>query len=217
MLDWFTMRYPDRIDQHMAGNSNPSYTYLNPDNGAGAYAGSGYFLWIKGAGGNPWDVKTWDTKLIYDRATELLWNDPTSFKRFNQDLPLAPRCVRKGKKGPILRTTAAASVYQMYANCQSTSTNPLGYVRTQISAPITVTLNVGQVPARFLTYMYSCDATYANCKYKEVFTLAQGFGNVDWKYYILQNGVYVFQKETILNQEVAGQTTPNLPCVNSYQ
>jgi hypothetical protein len=190
---------------------------LNPDNGAGAYAATGYFLWIKGVSGNPWDVKTWHTNYIYDRSTELLWNDPTSFKRFNRDLPLSPRCIRKGKAGPVLRIPASASQYQMYANCQSTSTNPLSNVKTQISAPFTAALSVGYVPGRLLTYMYSCDVNDANCKYKEVFALAQGFGQYDWKYYVLQNGRYVFQKETAINQEVAGQTTPNLPCSNSYQ
>ena len=65
--------------------------------------------------------------------------------------------------------------------------------------------------------MYSCDVNYANCTYKEVFGLAQGFADYDWKYYKLTNGRYVFQKETILDQEVAGQTTPNLPCTNCYQ
>jgi hypothetical protein len=217
MLDWFTMRYPDRIDHHMAGNSNPSYTYMNPDNGGGGYADTGYFLWIKGVSGNPWDIKTWDRKFIYDRSTELWWKDPTSFKRFNQDLRLSPRCIPTGKAGPLLRTPSSGSTYQKYGKCKSTSTNRLGYVRTQISAPFTATLSVGPVPARRLTYMYDCDVNYANCTYKEVFGLAHGFGDYDWKYYKLTNGRYVFQKETILDQEVAGQTTPNLPCTNSYQ
>ena len=90
-----------RLDQHMGpGNANPSYTYINPDNGSGNYANIGYFLWIKGASGYPWDVKTWDTNYIYDRSTELVWTDPTSFKRFNQDLPISPRCITKKKAGP---------------------------------------------------------------------------------------------------------------------
>jgi hypothetical protein len=74
MLDFFTMRYPDRVDYHMNGNTHPLYTYMNPDNGGGSYAASGYFLWIKGVSGNPWDVKTWDTRYIYDRSTELSWS-----------------------------------------------------------------------------------------------------------------------------------------------
>jgi hypothetical protein len=49
MLAWFTMGYPDRVDQHMGpGNANPSYTYMNPDNGSGNYANTGYFIWIRG-------------------------------------------------------------------------------------------------------------------------------------------------------------------------
>jgi hypothetical protein len=34
------MGHPDRVDQHMGpdmgpGNANPTYTYMNPDNGSG--------------------------------------------------------------------------------------------------------------------------------------------------------------------------------------
>jgi hypothetical protein len=219
MLAWFTMGFPDRVDQHMGpGNANPSYTYMNPDNGNGPYANTGYFLWIKGASGYPWDVKAWDTNYIYDRSTELVWTDPTSFKRFNQDLPISPRCIAKKKAGPVLLIRASGSIYQKYQNCQSVSTNPLSNVTTQISAPFNAKLgNVGRVSARAFTYMYSCDVNYANCKYKEIFSLARGYGQYDWKYYILQNGSYVFQKESIIDQKVPGQTTPSLPCANSYQ
>ena len=113
---------------------------------------------------------------------------------------------------------AAQSTYQMYQNCQSVSTNALSSVTTQISAPFNARLgNVGRVSARAFTYVYSCDANYGNCKYKEIFSLAFGYGQYDWKYYILQNGSYVFQKESIIDQKVPGQTTPSLPCPNSYQ
>jgi hypothetical protein len=56
--------------------------------------------------------------------------------------------------------------------------------------------------------MYSCDANYANCKYKEIVSLAFGYGQYDWKYYIPQNGSYVFQKESIIAKRSPDRRRP---------
>jgi len=48
-------------------------------------------------------VKTFDSNYIYDRSTELNWNDPTSFKRFNRDLLMSQRCLRTDQVGVTLK------------------------------------------------------------------------------------------------------------------
>src|SRR5205807_7666992 len=83
---------------------------LFPDNGL-SFAATGYFVWTKGANGYPWDVKTFDQNFVYDRSTELTWTDPQTFKRFNVDLPMSPRCVAKGAASPVIQIPAANSSY----------------------------------------------------------------------------------------------------------
>jgi len=98
------MAYPNRVDQHMApGNANPIYSSIVPDYANNTYGNSGYFIWTNSPSGYPWDVKTFDSNYIYDRSTELNWNDPTSFKRFNRDLLMSQRCLRTDQVGVTLK------------------------------------------------------------------------------------------------------------------
>ncbi len=219
MMNYFVMAYPNRVDNHMGpGNANPIYTSIVPDNGTNKYAASGYFLWIKSAAGSPWDIKTFDGQYVYDRATELGWNDPTSFKRFDTDLPMTQRCVRIWAAGGTILIPAARTTYQSFSQCQSFQRQPLGNVVNSTSAPVTVKLNqLGFVPTRYFTYQYSCNQSYAACKYMEVFSLGYGVGLYDWKYYVNQSGKFVLQQESAINNLEGGQTTPSLPCTNSYE
>ena len=92
-MNYFVMAYPARVDSFMApGNANPIYTSIFPDDATNNYAASGYFVWTKSPVGYPWDIKTFDTQYVYDRTTELSWTDPTTFKRFDHDLPMTRRC-----------------------------------------------------------------------------------------------------------------------------
>jgi len=219
MLNYFLMAYPARVDQHMApGNANPIYSSIVPDYGNTSYAASGRFVWTKSLSGYPWDIKVFDTYFIYDRATELGWDDPTSFKRFNVDLPMSQRCVPNGQAGTTLKIAAAKTYYRSFAQCSPYKTQPLGYVLTSVSSPTSVNVgNVGTVKTRYYKYRYTCDQNYANCQYMEVFSLGAGIGLFDWKYYVNQNGSFVLKQESIINQQQGGQTTPDLPCTSSYQ
>jgi len=220
MLNYFVMSYPSRVDQHMApGNANPVYSSIVPDYANNSYTTNGYFIWTKSPSGYPWDVKTFDANYIYDRSTELNWNDPTSFKRFNYDLAMSQRCVRTDQPGMTLKIPASNTQYQSYAQCAPTQTQPLGNVVNSISAPSVVNVgNVGPIKTRYFTYRYSCNQYYANCQFMEIYSLGLGIGLYDWKYYVANTtGTFVLQQESVINNRQGGQTTPALPCTNSYQ
>ena len=51
----------------------------------------------------------------------------------------------------------------------------------------------------------------------EVFSLGYGVGLYDWKHYVNKNGSFVLVQDATINNSEVGQTTPNLPCPNSYQ
>ncbi len=219
MLYYFTMGDANRLSNYMGpGNANPIYTTIVPDLGA-SFPSGGYFIWTKSSVGYPWDVKAFDQSYIYDRTTELKWTDPTTFKRFTTDLPLSRRCVKVGKSGGTIKISSAATNYSSYGNCQVSTTQNLGYVVNMISAPTSVNTagNLGTVTTRRLIYKYSCDSTYANCAYKEVFSLGYQVGLYDWKYYKNQGGTWVLAQESIINQFSSGAATPYLPCTDSYQ
>src|SRR2546430_10172845 len=147
MMNYFVMKYPDRADYYMGpGNANPIYSAIFPDNGL-SFATTGYFVWTKGANGYPWDVKTFDQNFVYDRSTELTWTDPQTFKRFNVDLPMSPRCVAKGAASPVIQIPAANSSYSFYSACTAYKTSGLKNVLNQISAPAQVKAggNIGKV------------------------------------------------------------------------
>lgn len=219
VLNYFTMGNPNRLNNYMGpGNANPVYTTIIPDMGS-SFATSGYFLWMKSSLGYPWDIKTFDSKYVYDRTTELSWTDATAFKRFTTDLPLSRRCVKVGSSGGTIKIPSAATNYGSYGNCQITATQNLGYVVNTISAPVLVNTggNLGTVTTRYLNYKYSCDSTYGNCAYKEVFSLGYQIGLYDWKYYKNQNGKFELAQESVINQFSSGAATPYLPCADSYQ
>lgn len=218
-MNYFVMGYPNRLNNYMGpGNANPIYTTITPDLGS-SFATSGQFDWTKSSVGYPWDIKTFDSNYIYDRTTELSWTDPTSFKRFNTDLPMSRRCVPVKRAGGSIKVAAGNTTYTLYANCLPTVTQPLGYVFNTISAPAWVNLGaaLGSVKSRNFIYRYSCNSSYENCTYQEVFSLGYGVGLYDWKYYVNQNGSFVLKQESVINQFDSGAAMPYLPCSSSYQ
>src|SRR5581483_11077526 len=138
MMSYFAMAYPNRLANYMGpGNANPIYTTIVPDLGT-SFANTGYFLWTKSSVGYPWDIKTFDTKYVYDRTTELSWSDPTAFKRFTTDLPMSRRCVKAGQSGGVIKVASTNTNFSFYGNCNVTQTQNLGYVINTISAPVMV-------------------------------------------------------------------------------
>lgn len=218
MLSYFLIGYPNRLSNYMGpGNANPIYSSINPEDGS-TFATQGYFVWTKSSVGYPWDVKAFDGNYVYDRSTELNWNDPTTFKRFNTDLPMSPRCIAVGAAGPAIQIPISATNYSFYSNCQAYQTSNLAYVLNTIDAPITVTTtgNIGQIYTRRFRYHYGCDSSYANCSDMEVFSLGYNIGLYDWQHYVNQSGQWVLSQESIIDNFLAGQTTPYFACANTY-
>jgi hypothetical protein len=224
MLLYFLMDYPDRIDHSMgigigALNSNPIYSSITPEIASAGYTKSGTFIWTKTPSGYPWDVRTYDGDYIYDRATELLWTDPTSFKRFTQDMPIAPRCASTRSDSDTIKTKQKSSGYSFYANCAVTKSADLGYVTNTVSKPVSVDTggNLGVVKTRTLTYTYACNSKYQQCGYMEVFSLGYNVGLYDWKYYTAQSGKWVLMQDSVINNFTLGQSVPMFTCPNTYQ
>ncbi len=219
MLEYFVMAYPARLTNYLGpGNANPIYTAVVPEEGSD-YAKSGYFVWMKSASGSPWDIKTFDQNYVYDRTTELRWNDPTSFKRFVKDMPISFRCVTTGKAGKPIQVTVGETEYHSYRNCKSFKHQNLDYALNSISAPSQVKNvgNMGTVATRSFRYQYGCNSGYTNCSDMEVFSLGLGVGLYDWKHYRSENGKWKEVKHSVINEYKQGQATPYLPCEDSYK
>jgi hypothetical protein len=218
MLNYFVMAYPNRVDRYMGpGNSNPIYSSINPELQS-AVPAQGYFVWTKSLSGYPWDVKTFDANYVYDRSTELTWVDPSSFKRFNTDLPMSQRCVPTLRAGHNIHITPAQSAFTFYNSCTAQKTSNLGYVLNSITKPTPTTIaGLGQIKTRQFKYQYGCDLNYSNCTDMEVFSLGYQIGLYDWKRYVAQSGSWQLKQDSVINNFSIGQTTPLFMCTNTYQ
>jgi len=73
------------------------------------------------------------------RATELTWSNSATFKRFDNDLPIAQRCVLERKPGAEIKVRAMQ--FQYYSSCQAYKGSDLGAVANCLDAP--TLMNVG--------------------------------------------------------------------------
>src|SRR5258706_2839307 len=199
MLDWMAPQ---------AGTSNGHFNVVYPTEGK--------FYWVKGAAGFPWDVDNFDKRYIYQSITEQVWNDPTTYKIFQQALPWMPRCI-------VVRTIAGklASIqvqpshtnYDIHSSCTSFITQNLGYVVNEIWGPYTQTIgSLPPTPTLILSFRYSCDINYSNCLDQETFAMQKNNGLVQWTHYHLQNGVYAQVNQTTQGFDTYATVTPVHPC-----
>jgi hypothetical protein len=210
MLQWTSMDHTLWSSYHFAGSANPLYSAIQ----------AGELFLIKGAKGFPWDIDPYDNSYIYLWITEYDWNDPSTYKAFVNPMPWMPRCIdipakRGTKLSSIFVTDANYNIY--LTGCTRQPTQNLGHVVNEVWGPYQKTLG-GSLPASAdtleLNYRYACDSTYHNCTYKETFDFQKGLGLVQWTYYILENGTYVQQNQSIFNiLTVGGTPKPDTPCL----
>jgi hypothetical protein len=93
IMKYFVMSKSRRSEHYLTGSTNSVYTQVFPNED---FAPQGYWFWIKSPKAHGFDVKVFDRERVYMRATELIWTDNTTFKRFTRDLPIAERCVPEG-------------------------------------------------------------------------------------------------------------------------
>lgn len=180
------------------------------------YPSAGTFYWVKGSNGYPWDVDNFDNNYIYQSITEETWNDPTTYKIFEVQLPWMPRCINipsaPGKIASILVQPENTN-FDIHTSCSEFTTQNLGYVVNEIWGPYNQV--IGNLPAAStltLSYRYSCDSQYDNCHDKETFAMQKGNGMVQWTHYTLENGVYVQVNQTTHGAASGSTVTPVHPC-----
>ena len=205
MLDWMTLDSDLRGGQHLSGSANPIYTNMQGNK----------FYWTKGGNGSPWDIQLYDSHYVYLWITELVWNSPTTFKKFhgNFNEPLVPRCAKAGTPGSQIYVPDTS--YDIYTSCHNYTTHSLKKGVNQVWGPYTMSFGgnlPGNLPTLVISYRYNCDASYGNCGDKEEFYLTQRYGLVQWVHYALVKGTYQQQQKSVFNTLKGGGTTPNFPC-----
>ena len=208
-MKYFAMSEQKRPTEFLTG-ANAIYTQVFPNQD---FAASGYFLWLKSPDAHGFDVKSFDEKFVYDRATELVWSDNTTYKRFNQDLPLSPRCIPVGQ--PASPVQAPHTTFTFYARCSSYKTSNLGTSINTLDAPKTMNTRgtAGTLSTRLLHYRYNCDSNYQNCGDEEQFFLGADYGLWEWRHF--SHGQLV--QTSMINELKDGTANGTLPCTGSYQ
>ena len=208
IMKYFVMGKDKRVDHFLGGHPNPIFTVVFPDTD---FATNGYWFWLKSAQAHGFDVKSFDEKHVYMRATELEWKDNTTFKRFEHDLPIAARCVTEGKAGPQIKV--ANTHFQYFNGCRPYKSSDLGTAVNDLDAPVRMDAgSLGELWTRVLHYHYNCDREFRNCKDKEQFYLGNGYGLWKWRHF--RNGEPV--KSALMSDLRRGKAQPTLPCQKSY-
>jgi hypothetical protein len=210
IMKYFVMNKSRRSQHYLTGSANSVYTQVFPNED---FAPQGYWFWIKSPKAHGFDVKVFDRDRVYMRATELIWTDNTTFKRFTRDLPISERCVPEGQPGAEVRV--ADTRFDFYSSCKVYKSSTLGTAVNSLDAPelMNVGGNVGQAWTRVLHYRYNCDKDFQKCADEEQFFLANGFGLWRWRHF--RDGALL--KSTLMNDLKQGEPSSDLPCPESYR
>ena len=211
MVSWMM---PSDMGMHVEGNNDYKAFYLRP--------GKMYFT--KNKRGWPLDEKLYDENFVYDYITENGkdgWLDPADVKQFIKPVKLAPRCIPVGSPGQKVASVGNTDTpFVAKMSCNIVEHTHLGHVLGEVwnvgmhdfgindvhGQPI------GPVDTRVLTYNWSCDENFQNCKAREELWLARGYGWVEWKNYLLENGNYVLVQDTMGTHAADGAPRPVQPC-----
>jgi len=210
VMKYFVMDRERRTDHFLDGKPNPICTQVFPDTD---FADQGYWFWLKSPRAHGFDVKSFDKKYVYMRSTELDWKDNTTFKRFEQDLPVADRCVDQGKPGHEIKISN--SKFDYFSSCRPYKSSSVGTVVNDLDTPVQMDAGggIGKIWTRVLHYHYNCDRAFENCKDEEQFYLSNGFGLWQWKHF--KNGREV--KFALMDLFREGRAGAMLSCQESYR
>jgi len=210
VMKYFAMSSDKRADHFLKGQPNPIFTKVVPDRD---FAATGYWFWLKSPQAHGFDVKSFDEKNVYMRATELEWKDNATFKRFERDLPIAARCVAEGKSGPEIKVDDTR--FRYFASCRPYKSSNVGRAVNDLDAPVLMDAggNLGEVWTRVLHYHYNCDGQFQHCKDEEQFYLGNGYGLWQWKHF--RNGELL--KTALMHDFETGKAQATLPCEESYR
>lgn len=198
LVDVLTYMIPDAIfsfENHLESISNPLYTYLN----------SGQVWYVKSPNGYPWDVNLFDDQYVYQKITENVWGEPTTFKSFMSSnwpgggLAWCPRFF-----DPLVRQNPIVtldSTYRIYSDCSTFESMNLGLVQTHLMGPVVMSFG-GDLPSALETISISYQ--WGNGQNLEMFHYARGYGWVEWIKYNLVNGIYVQVQTSLFNKIVKG-------------
>ncbi|HVO61560.1 MAG TPA: hypothetical protein VMT53_11530 [Terriglobales bacterium] len=210
VMKYFAMSKDRRTSHFLEGKPNSIYTQVFPDQD---FAAEGYWLWLKSPKAHGFDVKAFDQRYVYMRATELEWKDNRTFKRFVHDLPIAARCVPEDKAGPRIKVDDTR--FEYYHDCRPFKSSKIGKAIMDLDAPEEVDAggSLGRVSTRVLHYHYDCDRDFDHCRQEEQFFLADGYGLWQWKHFKQDELV----KTTLMNDVKKGKAEESLGCPESYQ
>lgn len=211
MVSWMM---PSDMSRHIEGNNDYKAFYLRP--------GKMYFT--KNRQGWPLDEKLYDENYIYDYITENGkdgWFNPADVKQFVIPVKLAPRCIPVGAPGQKVASVGNSETpFVAKMSCNIVQRTQLGHVLGEVwnqglhdfGLLDEQGQEIGPVDTRVLTYNWSCDSNFQNCAVREELWLARGYGWVEWKNYVLQNGQYVLKQDTIGTHAAPGAPVPVQPC-----
>jgi hypothetical protein len=133
----------------------------------------------------------------------------------NYNLPLVARFAKAGYPGSTIKITD--STYEIHTSCTNYTTKSLGRVINELWGPYKESLG-GTLPDNLetliISYRYSCDSNFSNCKHKEEYHVAKPYGLVYWQHQMLKSdGTYAApDNQTYLNKLMAGQTSIVTTC-----
>lgn len=166
-------------------------------------------IWyLKGTGGFPWDMNTYDDDYVYQSLTDSpsSWTSPVFFQMFaspsnpnaNGGIIWSPRLIQENLANPPVDTLD--STFRIYSAQNKYVTQNLGGpVRTQISGPTIQNLggDLGYQDTLILSYLWG--SGFAN---QEVNTYVRNIGWVQWQKNILVNNIYQAQQKVIYNKVI---------------
>ena len=225
VLDWACMPLPDRNSFHMAGNA-VKYCVIN----------GGLLWWIKGSSGVPWDGLPYDGQWIYDGFTEdgdaadqaacggSCYNFPTAFKRFLTPISAMPRYFTLG--GPdVVMNHPSPNTFMRTTNCGADNQPNINlgnivevfHDGDYFAGTSTRAFGGSVGTVHTLERLHFWGLSTVNPPYQsghvEVFDLALGYGQIEWRNYHWGGSSWVLDQDSLNPNKVAGGSpTPNFAC-----